>query len=61
MHPYGVQMLGHFIIKAIMQQLIEDYKINTKGTSVSTCNYILHIILFSAVVYIYIYTCNAMG
>ncbi|XP_048587605.1 palmitoleoyl-protein carboxylesterase NOTUM [Nematostella vectensis] len=31
-HPYGLQMLGHFIVKAVVQQLMDDYKINTTGT-----------------------------
>ena len=35
-HPYGMQMLGHFIVKAVVQQLKDDYNINTKGSIVST-------------------------
>lgn len=33
-HPYGMHMLGHFIVKAVFQQLMEDFKINNSDTKI---------------------------
>ena len=33
-HPYGMHMLGHYIVKAVFQQLMKDYKINNSKTKV---------------------------
>lgn len=31
---HGMNMYGHFIVKAVFLQLIEDYRINRRGTKV---------------------------
>ena len=41
---HGMNMFGHFIVKAVFLQLIEDYRINRSGAKVlffsiiNTCN-----------------------
>ncbi|XP_031565813.1 carboxylesterase notum2-like [Actinia tenebrosa] len=33
-HPYGLQMLGHYIIKAVMEQLMADHHINSTENTI---------------------------
>lgn len=33
-NPHNMNMFGHFIVKAVFLQLIEDYKINSPDTKV---------------------------
>ena len=45
-----MHMLGHFIVKAVFQQLMEDYKINNSDTKVgfmSLHNYFLDLVTTS--------------
>ena len=33
-HPFNMPMLGHYIVVAVVKQLIHDYRINRKGVKV---------------------------
>ena len=34
-HPFRMPMLGHYIVVAVIKQLIQDYRINRKGVKVT--------------------------
>lgn len=45
-HPYGLQMLGHYIITAVMDQLMTDYHINSTENTVSKTFIYLSLLIF---------------